>query len=116
MGEGMYVSVTDAARVSGRRVTSVALVEVALAVARSLDHRLGVYVTRFDAGARVAAERADGEPRGPLHGIPVGVKDAMAAAHGPITSQSLREPGPESGRPDGQTGRQAHTAVWRSES
>lgn len=93
--EGTFASVTDAARaLRAGEATSVALTETALAAARSLDDRLGVYVTRFDAAARAAAERADGElargvDRGPLHGIPVGVKDTIADADGPTTAQSL---------------------------
>ncbi|EPH41379.1 putative Glutamyl-tRNA(Gln) amidotransferase subunit A [Streptomyces aurantiacus JA 4570] len=76
------------------RVTSVGLTEAALAEAERSDGSLGVYLTRFDERARAAAARADEElargiDRGPLHGIPFGVKDTIAAAEGPTTAQSL---------------------------
>ncbi|MEI5098120.1 amidase [Streptomyces sp. PmtG] len=76
------------------RVTSVGLVEAAIAEAERSDDVLGVYLTRFDERARAAARRADeelasGVDRGPLHGIPFGVKDTIAVAEGPTTAQSL---------------------------
>lgn len=75
-------------------VTSVGLTEAAIAAAEHHDGALGVYLTRFDERARAAARRADEElarglDRGPLHGIPVGVKDTVAVADGPTTAQSL---------------------------
>jgi aspartyl-tRNA(Asn)/glutamyl-tRNA(Gln) amidotransferase subunit A len=71
-----------------------ALTDAALARADELDGRLGVFLARFDdeARARAAAlddELARGIDRGPLHGIPVGVKDILAAVEGPTTAQSL---------------------------
>ncbi|KUF19034.1 amidase [Streptomyces silvensis] len=76
------------------RVTSVGLVEAAIAEAEHADAALGVYLRRFDEEARSAARRADEElarglDRGPLHGIPFGVKDTVAVADGPTTAQSL---------------------------
>lgn len=75
-------------------VTSVELVGVALARADSLGATLGTYVTRFDDRALDAAHLADQEleagiDRGVFHGIPVGVKDILAAAEGPTTANSL---------------------------
>ncbi|WP_240976525.1 amidase [Streptomyces telluris] len=75
-------------------VTSVGLTEAAVAAAERADGSLGVYVTRFVEQARAAARRADEElargiDRGPLHGIPFGVKDTIAVADGPTTAQSL---------------------------
>lgn len=75
-------------------LTSVGLTEAAIAAADRSDRTLGVYLARFDERALAAAERADeelrrGTDRGPLHGIPFGVKDAIAAADGPTTAQSL---------------------------
>jgi aspartyl-tRNA(Asn)/glutamyl-tRNA(Gln) amidotransferase subunit A len=51
--------------------------------ADKLDPGLGVYLTRFAQGAMSAAEQADRElaseiDRGPLHGIPLGIKDILA--------------------------------------
>lgn len=75
-------------------MTSVGLTEAALARAEAHDDLLGVYLTRFDEPALAAAKQADeelasGRDRGLLHGIPIGVKDIIAAAEGPTTAQSL---------------------------
>ncbi|MGA4837556.1 amidase [Streptomyces sp. G45] len=89
------MTLTEAARaLRDGAVTSVGLTEAAIAAAERADGALGVYVTRFDERARTAARRADeelarGVDRGPLHGIPVGVKDTVAVADGPTTAQSL---------------------------
>lgn len=74
--------------------TSVELTRTMLARADELDPVLGVYLARFDAPALAAAERADAElaagiDRGPLHGLPIGVKDILATSEGPTTAQSL---------------------------
>jgi aspartyl-tRNA(Asn)/glutamyl-tRNA(Gln) amidotransferase subunit A len=74
--------------------TSRALTEAALATADRLDDRVGSYLARFDEHALAAADRADAElaagtDRGPLHGIPIGIKDVLAMAEGPTTAQSL---------------------------
>jgi aspartyl-tRNA(Asn)/glutamyl-tRNA(Gln) amidotransferase subunit A len=75
-------------------LTSSALTERVLALADELDEQLGVFQLRFDEGARHAARAADAElaagiDRGPLHGVPVGVKDIIAVADGPTTAGSL---------------------------
>ncbi|KWF32763.1 amidase [Burkholderia diffusa] len=74
--------------------TSRGLTEAALAVADRTDAEIGIYLARFDEHALAAADRADAElaqglDRGPLHGIPIGVKDIIAVAEGPTTAQSL---------------------------
>ncbi|WP_017581945.1 amidase [Nocardiopsis valliformis] len=76
------------------RVTATELVEEGLANADARDGELGVYITRFDDSAREAARAADeriasGAPIRPLEGIPVGIKDNMAARGGPTTANSL---------------------------
>lgn len=58
-----------------------------------LDAELGVFISRYDDAAAAAAQLADRElaaglDRGPLHGIPIGVKDIVACAEGPTTAQS----------------------------
>jgi aspartyl-tRNA(Asn)/glutamyl-tRNA(Gln) amidotransferase subunit A len=73
-------------------LTSEGLVRHALERADELDY-LGAYISRFDEQALAAAARADAElaagtDRGPLHGIPVAVKDVIAAQEGPTTAQS----------------------------
>jgi aspartyl-tRNA(Asn)/glutamyl-tRNA(Gln) amidotransferase subunit A len=75
-------------------VTSVRLTEEALAAADRHDGDLGTYLARFDDYALEQAERADrelaaGVDRGPLQGVPFGVKDIIAMAEGPTTAQSL---------------------------
>jgi aspartyl-tRNA(Asn)/glutamyl-tRNA(Gln) amidotransferase subunit A len=88
-------TVTDAAaRLRSGELSSVDLVTAAIARADALDRSLGAYVTRFDEHALAAAQMADDElsagvDRGPLHGIPVGVKDVISAADGPTTANSL---------------------------
>ena len=88
-------TVADAAtRLRARELSSVELTAACLGQADRLDARLGTYLTRFDEQALAAAARADAElatgiDRGPLHGIPVAVKDVVATAEGPTTAQSL---------------------------
>ncbi|MCW2678525.1 MAG: amidase [Modestobacter sp.] len=90
-----YPSIADAAAaLRAGEVTSVDLVEEALANADRLDGELGVFIRRFPEDARAAAQQADaelaaGQDRGPLHGIPLGVKDIIATVEAPATAQSL---------------------------
>jgi aspartyl-tRNA(Asn)/glutamyl-tRNA(Gln) amidotransferase subunit A len=87
-------------------VTSADLVETALANADRLDGELGVFIRRFPDQARAAAETADaelaaGRDRGPLHGIPLGIKDIIATVEAPATAQSLvMDPGWSAGEGD----------------
>jgi aspartyl-tRNA(Asn)/glutamyl-tRNA(Gln) amidotransferase subunit A len=89
------LTLTDAAAaLRAGVITSRALTEAALAVADRVDDRVGSYLHRFDDLALAAADRADaelaaGRDRGPLHGMPFGVKDILAMAEGPTTAQSL---------------------------
>ena len=91
-------SLTDlAAALRSGTTTSVALVEESIARADEVDERLGVYIARFDDEARAAAVEADaalaaGRDLGPLHGIPIGVKDIVATREGPTTAQSRALP------------------------
>jgi aspartyl-tRNA(Asn)/glutamyl-tRNA(Gln) amidotransferase subunit A len=53
-----------------------------------------MFLSRFTETARARADRADEElaagiDLGPLHGIPIGIKDVVAAAEGPTTAQGL---------------------------
>lgn len=62
--------------------------------AERIDPKLASFVARFDEAALGAAEEADKElaagiDRGPLHGIPVGVKDIIATSEGPTRANSL---------------------------
>jgi len=89
------LTLTDAAAaLRAGAVTSVALTRAAIAAADRLDDTLGAYLSRFDEYALERAAAADAElarglDRGPLHGIPFGVKDILAMAEGPTTAQSL---------------------------
>ena len=75
-------------------VTSEELTAAALA---RIDHdrgALGAVVGRCDESALASARAADreldrGNDRGPLHGIPVALKDVLATADAPTTAQSL---------------------------
>lgn len=79
-------SITDlATRLRTGATTAAALADAALAAAGDTGKALNCYVTVDHDGARRAAEQADrelaaGVDRGPLHGIPVGVKDLIDTA------------------------------------
>jgi aspartyl-tRNA(Asn)/glutamyl-tRNA(Gln) amidotransferase subunit A len=92
--EAPFTLTEAAAALRDGTVSSVELTKASIARADALDEQLGVYVTRFDdyaleVAARADAELADGVDHGPLHGIPVGVKDILAMAEGPTTANSL---------------------------
>jgi aspartyl-tRNA(Asn)/glutamyl-tRNA(Gln) amidotransferase subunit A len=89
------ITITDAARgLRAKEFSSVELVQAALDRADELDAKLGVYLERFDGPALARAAQADaelarGRDLGPLHGLPIGVKDIIAAHEGPTTANSL---------------------------
>ena len=75
-------------------VTSLELTEAALDRIEKLDPRLGAFLAVNAAGARVQARQADasfaaGLDRGPLQGIPFGLKDILATADQATTANSL---------------------------
>lgn len=81
-----------AADIRTGRVSAVALMEAALARLDALDTRLMAFVCRAP-GAIEAAREADAEVRagkwrGPLHGIPIGIKDNYFTADMPTTAGS----------------------------
>lgn len=76
-----------------RELSPVEVVEAALRRAEQLDARLGVFVTLTAERARAEARQAEeeirrGEYRGPLHGIPVTLKDLYDLAGVPTTCGS----------------------------
>ena len=76
-----------------RRATATDLVRHALDAIAALDPPLNAFVSVDAEGARAAArqadrELADGVDRGPLHGIPVAVKDLVMVAGMPATMGS----------------------------
>ncbi|MEV3983496.1 amidase [Nonomuraea sp. NPDC049758] len=87
-------SVTDLARdLRAGRTTAAELARLALDAAVTLDPALGAFVTVDPVGAAAAARRADqelaaGADRGPLHGVPVAVKDLIDVAGLPCTMGS----------------------------
>ncbi|SDH09337.1 aspartyl-tRNA(Asn)/glutamyl-tRNA(Gln) amidotransferase subunit A [Nonomuraea jiangxiensis] len=75
------------------RTTATELVMQALDAVTKLDPQLNAFVTVDHDGALAAARRADhelaaGTDRGPLHGVPVGVKDLIDVAGLPATMGS----------------------------
>ncbi len=70
------------------------MTQTLLKLADRIDPKIGVYITRMDVSALAAAERADaafavGMDRGPLQGIPLGLKDILSTYDAPTTAQSL---------------------------
>ncbi|MCQ0009473.1 amidase [Actinomadura madurae] len=88
------MTIAESARALRRRETSAReLTETALRRARELDPTLNAFVLIDEEGARAAAREADeqlaaGADRGPLHGIPVAVKDLVDMAGLPTTCGS----------------------------
>ena len=79
-------------------VTAVELVEHCLDTIDRLDDALNAFITVRSRDARVAAEHADrihaaGGDLGPLHGVPVSVKDLVDVAGLPTTAASRVPPG-----------------------
>ena len=80
-----------AERIRAGALDPVALVDACLERIRALDGRLQAWIHVDEAGARAAAreraaEAAGGRLRGPLHGVPFGVKDIFDAAGLPTTA------------------------------
>jgi aspartyl-tRNA(Asn)/glutamyl-tRNA(Gln) amidotransferase subunit A len=74
-------------------MTSAELVDEALRIAETTNAEVGSFITTFADQARTAARDADaamasGGARGPLHGIPVGVKDILSTVEAASTAQS----------------------------
>ena len=82
-----------AAAIAAGAVSPVALTEVMLERIAQYDPALNAYQMVLADGARVAAREAEreiaaGHYRGPLHGVPVAVKDLLAMAGLPTTAGS----------------------------
>ena len=82
-----------AARLAARELSAVELTEAAIARTREVDGRVKAF-NSFDADDALAqarasdARRAAGQARGPLDGIPVGLKDVIAVKGQPLTASS----------------------------
>jgi aspartyl-tRNA(Asn)/glutamyl-tRNA(Gln) amidotransferase subunit A len=75
------------------RISAVELTEGLLARAEGAQDSLAAFITITRDSALAAAEQADrelatGQDRGPLHGIPIGVKDIIATVEAPTTANS----------------------------
>lgn len=84
-----------AAAVAAREVSSVELLDHYLDRVERLNPQVNAIVARDEEGARAAASDADravsrGEPLGPLHGVPVTIKDSLEVAGMRTTGGSPR--------------------------
>jgi aspartyl-tRNA(Asn)/glutamyl-tRNA(Gln) amidotransferase subunit A len=103
MTELCWSGAVDLARaIAAREISPVEVVEAHLTRIEKLDGRLRSYLAVFADSARETARAAEaavarGEPIGPLHGVPVAVKDLYAVAGTPTTggSRFLTEPARE---------------------
>jgi aspartyl-tRNA(Asn)/glutamyl-tRNA(Gln) amidotransferase subunit A len=89
-----WMSATEAAEaIAARKLSPVELMTALLERIAQLDPKLNVFI-RLDGEAAMAAARAAeaeiaaGRPRGPLHGVPVGIKDIIDVAGLPTTCHS----------------------------
>jgi len=89
------LTITDAAAaLRAGETTSVELVQQAIDAADRTDGQVGAFITRFVDSSLAAARRADdsltaGAEVGPLHGIPLGIKDIITTLEAPSTAQSV---------------------------
>jgi aspartyl-tRNA(Asn)/glutamyl-tRNA(Gln) amidotransferase subunit A len=86
------IAETAAALRSGRS-SSVALTQELLARAKATQDTIAAFITITEESALAAAQTADTElqsgiDRGPLHGIPLGIKDIIATRDAPTTANS----------------------------
>jgi aspartyl-tRNA(Asn)/glutamyl-tRNA(Gln) amidotransferase subunit A len=90
----MDTIIDAAAALRAGKTSAVDLTHEAIHRADVWDGALGVFIDRYNATAIDAAKKADadlaaGIDHGPLHGIPLGIKDIITTADGPTTAQSL---------------------------
>ena len=81
----LWSTTRQAAAIRSGAISSRALLEHLIARIERIDGALNAVITRDFAAARVAADAADAERQrgatlGPLHGVPVTIKDALATA------------------------------------
>jgi len=90
----IFSSVTRLAEMLGsRKISSVELVQTCLARKQAVDGRIRAFNSVDETGAIILARAADerraaGQARGPLDGIPIGLKDVIAVAGQPLTCSS----------------------------
>ena len=89
-----FLTIAEAAKlIAARRLSPVELTETYLARIAALDDQLHSFVTVTSERARRDAQKAEAEvatsgPRGPLHGVPYGLKDIFDVAGVRTTAQS----------------------------
>ncbi|EDP65355.1 glutamyl-tRNA(Gln) amidotransferase subunit A [alpha proteobacterium BAL199] len=94
MPDPCHLSLAEAARaIAAGSLTSRTLVESCLERIERLDSTLRAWVVVNAEGARAQADRADaeigdGHSRGPLHGVPYGLKDILRTAEMPTRANS----------------------------
>ncbi|MEM6497347.1 MAG: amidase, partial [Pseudomonadota bacterium] len=101
MSELHYISIADASkRIRSRDLSCAELVSASLDRIAATNDKLQAAITVLDSQARKAAddadaEIADGQWRGPLHGIPIGLKDIYCTAgvlttcHSPLLADNV---------------------------
>ena len=94
MNDLHWMTVAEAAgAIAARNLSPVELMEALLERIGRLDPKLNAFI-RLDADAAILAARAaeaeiaSGRQRGPLHGVPVGIKDIIDVAGLPMTCHS----------------------------
>jgi aspartyl-tRNA(Asn)/glutamyl-tRNA(Gln) amidotransferase subunit A len=92
--ELFYQPVTDlAAQLAAKTISSVELMKAVLARTKAVDAKVQAF-NSFDEADALAqahasdARRAAGQARGPLDGIPIGIKDVISVAGQPLTASS----------------------------
>src|SRR5690349_17293416 len=94
MSELHWLTAAEAVRAfATRRLSPVELMTAALARIERLDPKLHAFIrldadAAMDAARAAEAEIAKGRVRGPLHGVPVGIKDIIDVAGLPTTCHS----------------------------
>ena len=74
-------------------ISAVVLTQELLARAKATQDTIAAFITITEVSALAAAQAADAElrqgiDRGPLHGIPLGIKDIIATSDAPTTANS----------------------------
>jgi aspartyl-tRNA(Asn)/glutamyl-tRNA(Gln) amidotransferase subunit A len=94
MSDLHWASIADLARrVAGKNVSPVEVIEAHLKRIDALDPKLRAFLHVMRDGALAAAKAAEaavaaGSPLGPLHGVPIGLKDLYSTKDAPTTGGS----------------------------
>jgi len=94
MADDLPSTIADtAAALRARRLSSLELTRELLARAKAAQDTVGAFQifteeTALNAAQAADAEMATGKDRGPLHGVPLGIKDILATHDAPTTSSS----------------------------